>query len=168
MIVTCFAEQGAVGAINADPTLDVAALVLSAVPVCGAAYATPLLGADTTGSALRVVLALQALQRLSVAKLPHRTIAFLQTLNALVVETVANLTARTAETVLLVALVTALILDAGVASLARFVVTAALDALGVDADPAVTAVGVLGAAIFTKPDVVSLGYLTVLSQVTLC
>ena len=86
----------------------------------------------------------------------------------MVVETVANLTARTAETVLLVALVTALILDAGVASLARFVVTAALDALGVDADPAVTAVGVLGAAIFTKPDVVSLGYLTVLSQVTLC
>lgn len=80
----------------------------------------------------------------------------------MVVETVANLTPRTAETVLLVALVTALILDAGIASLARFIVSAAFDALRVDADPAITAVGVLGAAIFTKPDVVSLGYLAVL------
>jgi hypothetical protein len=168
LVITGFAEQGTVGTINADPALDVAALVLTTVPVSGAAHATPLLGADTTGSALRVVLTLQALQRLTITQLPHRTIAFLQTLNALVVETVANLTTRTAETVLLVALVTALILNASIASLTRFIVTAALDALRVDADTTVTAVGVLGAAIFTKPDVVSLSYFAVLSQITLC
>jgi hypothetical protein len=116
---------------------------------------------------LRVVLTLQALQRLTVAQLPHRTITFLQTLNALVVETVADLTTRTAETVLLVALVTALILDASIASLTRFIVTAALDALGVNTDPTVTAVGILSAAIFAEAQVFALGYLAVLTEITL-
>jgi hypothetical protein len=167
LVITCFAEQGTVGTINADPTLDVAALVLTAVPVSGAAHAAPLLGADTARSALRVVLTLQALQRLTVAQLPHRTITFLQTLNALVVETVADLTTRTAETVLLVALVTALILDASIASLTRFIVTAALDALGVNTDPTVTAVGILSAAIFAEAQVFALGYLAVLTEITL-
>ena len=167
LVITGFAEQGTVGTINADPALDVAALVLTTVPVSGAAHATPLLGADTTGSALRVVLTLQALQRLTITQLPHRTIAFLQTLNALVVETVANLTTRAAETVLLVALVTALILNAGVTSVTRLVVTAAFNTLGVDADPTVTAIVILGAAIFAEAQVFTFGYLAMLTEVTL-
>ena len=104
---------------------------------------------------------------MTVAKLPHRTIAFLQTLHALVVQTITNLTAWAAETVLLVALITALILDARIASLTGFVVTAALDAFGVDTNPAVAAVGVLGAAIFTKSEVFALRYLAVLAEITL-
>ena len=97
----------------------------------------------------------------------HRTITFLQTLNALVVETVTDLTTRAAETVLLVALITALILDACIAPLTGLIVAAALNAFGVDANSAVAAVGVLGAAIFTKSDVITLGYFAVLPQVTL-
>ena len=167
LIVTRFAKQSPVSTIYTGPARDVTALVLGTITICSAADATALLGTDTTGSTLGIVLTLQALQRLTVAQLPHRTIAFLQTLNALVVETVANLTTRAAETVLLVALVTALVLDAGVTSVTCLVVTAAFNTLGVDADSTITAVVILGAAIFAEAQVFTFGYLAMLTEVTL-
>jgi hypothetical protein len=167
LIVTRFTKQSPVGTIYAGPARHVTALILGTITICCAANATTLFRADAAGSTLGIVLTLQALQRLTVAQLPHRTITFLQTLDALVVQTIANLTTRAAETVLLVALVTALILNAGITSLTRFVVTAAFNTFGVNTDPTITAVGILSAAIFAEAQVFTLGYLAVLTEITL-
>ena len=58
LVITCFAEQAAVGAIHTHSTLDITALILSTVTVCSTSNAPALFGADTPRSALSVVLTL--------------------------------------------------------------------------------------------------------------